>query len=109
MKTKMLFIAVGLAAVGALFIPREAVGQQPEASERSAVSSPLGQECVVTVETQAWMKASPTQPDSKSGFYGDYTLRGKIIQWQNDWIVLKDGSYENWIPREKVLSVRVSR
>ncbi len=108
MKTKILLggsVAVLLACV---FLPRIAEGQAPP-PHKAPVEAPIGMDCVITVETQAWMNTTVSKPDPISGFYPDYTMRGKAIYWGSDWVVLKDGTYENWISRDKVLSVRVSR
>jgi hypothetical protein len=32
-----------------------------------------------------------------------------VIRLDSDWRVLRDGSEENWIPKSKVLMIRVSR
>lgn len=36
-------------------------------------------------------------------------LQGDFLPINTEWLVLKEGNYENWIPRDKVLSMRVSR
>jgi len=36
------------------------------------------------------------------------TLKGSMISMTSDWVVLKDGNYQNWIPREKVVFIRAS-
>jgi len=109
MKTKLLILSVGAVGGGMFLIPRVAEGQPPAAPVKTAIEWPLGSECVVTVQTQAWMNTPVLPPGKQSGFESDYTLKGRVVYWGADWIVLKDGTYENWISRDKVLTVRASR
>lgn len=109
MKTKLLVGSAGLVAAAAFLVPRIAEGQPPVATAKATIEWPLGAECVVTVQTQAWMNTPVLAPGQQSGFQSDYTLKGKVAYWGPDWIVLKDGTYENWISRDKVLTVRASR
>jgi hypothetical protein len=108
MKARVLLPLFGVVALGGLLFPWLAVGQ-PSAAPNSSLEVPTGMDCVVTVERQAWSNSAQAKPDPVSGFHPDYTLRGKIIHWGADWVVLEDGTYENWISRDKVLAVRVSR
>ena len=108
MKTKLLLGISAVVLSAAAFFPRNAEGQ-PAPAPKGPVEAPIGLDCVITVETQAWMNTSNAPPDSITGFHPDFTVRGKAIYWGADWIVLKDGTYENWISRDKVLTVRVSR
>jgi hypothetical protein len=109
MKTKLLMLSAGTVAIAAFMVPRIAEGQPPVAHPKAVIEWPLGAECVVTVQTQAWMNTPVLTPGKQSGFESDYTLKGKVVYWGADWIVLKDGTYENWISRDKVLTVRASR
>ncbi len=108
MKTKVLLSVCGVILLGGLLLSWPATGQ-PANAPKPMVEMPIGLECVVTVEMQPWMGATMVKPDPISGFRADNTLRGKIVHLGADWVVLKDGTYENWISRDKVLSVRVSR
>jgi hypothetical protein len=79
-------------------------------SGKPELALPLDLECVVTIENQAWMANLPTQsPGASSGFRADFTIQGKLIQLNPDWVVIKDGTYENWISRDKVMNIRASR
>ena len=108
MKTKMLVLACGCVVAAAIWIPKSVEAQPPQ-SKSQAIDWPIGSECVVTVETQAWMNTPTLPPGQASGFKPDYTVQGKVVYWGPDWVVVKDGTYENWISRDKVLSIRVSR
>ena len=109
MKTKLLILSVSVVAAAAFLVPRVAEGQPSAGQAKTAIEWPLGSECVVTVQTQAWMNTPVLPPGKQSGFEPDYTLKGKVVYWGADWIVLRDGTYENWISRDKVLTVRASR
>ena len=49
------------------------------------------------------------QANKVSGFVAPDTAEGILIQLDSDWLVLRDGSEENWIPKSKVLMIRVRR
>jgi hypothetical protein len=36
-------------------------------------------------------------------------VKGNLLAMTGEWIVLKDGTFENWVPREKVITLRASR
>ena len=36
-------------------------------------------------------------------------VKGNLLAMTSDWIVLKEGTFENWVPREKVITLRASR
>ena len=36
-------------------------------------------------------------------------IRGTLVAMTTGWLVIKEGSYEHWVPMEKVMSMRVSR
>lgn len=70
---------------------------------------PYDKECIVTIDPQA-ARAIPVNAQSDpSGFQPDGTLRGQLIYLSEEWCVLKDGTFENWIPRQKVLVIRASK
>ena len=69
---------------------------------------PINLRCVVTVDPQ-YRTTESSEQSPKAGFIGPNMLEGIIIRMDPDWLVLKDGSFENWIPRDKILTIRVSR
>ena len=69
----------------------------------------MGRETVVVVERQSWMTTPSGQLDQTTGFRSDFTLQGRVVYWGEQWVVLQEGTYENWIARDKILSIRVSR
>ncbi|HEX7260199.1 MAG TPA: hypothetical protein VF258_00130 [Luteolibacter sp.] len=109
MKTKIA-LSVILAAAATFALIDRPLAAPDTASAKPELALPLDLECVVTIENQAWMANLPTQsPGPASGFRADFTVQGKLIQINPDWVVIKDGTYENWISRDKVLNIRASR
>ncbi|RYD65371.1 MAG: hypothetical protein EOP83_07515 [Verrucomicrobiaceae bacterium] len=70
---------------------------------------PDGCRCVVTLnpEVAATKRSGSTSADPNLVL--DNTVLGDFLTINTEWLVLKEGNYENWIPRDKVLSMRVSR
>ena len=76
----------------------------------SLPESPLNRNCVVTVDPRAEAKREVVGLGNKiSGFAAPDTAEGVLVHLDSEWLVLRDGSYESWIPRNKVLMLRVSR
>jgi hypothetical protein len=74
------------------------------------VDLPLHRSCVVTVDPRIGPKPEyPGAANAISGFFAPDTARGTLIRLDSQWLVLRDGNEENWIPREKVLMIRASR
>jgi hypothetical protein len=100
--------AVVAAAVPFFTQPSQAQQTAGNPGEK-ALSYPVGVRCVVTLnpEAPATKRFGSTNSDT-------YEVIGNVIQGDfmaisSEWLVLKEGNYENWIPRDKVLSMRVSR
>ncbi len=74
------------------------------------VDYPLNRDCTVTVDSRSEPKLQFAGQGKKiTGFAAPDTAEGILIRLDNDWLVLRDGSEENWIPKEKVLMIRVTR
>lgn len=110
MKTKAILLLAAAAVTGATILELHAqTPGTPGASPASKQAYPYGQECIVTVDPQA-QRAIPVNAQSDpSGFQADGTLRGQLTYLSEEWCVLKDGTFENWIPRGKVLLIRASK
>ena len=82
--------------------------QQPVAKEDA--KSALGQPCVITLNPEGRDILTPVnEPLRKTGLRPEGTVEGTLLEINDQWVILKDGSYENWIPTDKVLLIRVSR
>ena len=106
MKTKLLLLAAAALAVASFNLDLKAQQSAPTASE---VRFPYGKECIITLDPKAWPQGTVNSPNKASGLQEDWTLRGQLIYLSEDWCVLKDGTFENWIPKDKVLLMRASK
>ena len=69
---------------------------------------PIGENCVITVDPSAISQPSyPGQTRINTGFIASSSVRGVLTKVDDQWIVLKEGINENWVPRDKVLLLRV--
>ncbi|MGJ8635197.1 MAG: hypothetical protein ACSHX7_14875 [Luteolibacter sp.] len=69
---------------------------------------PLGRDCVVTVDPEGASKqVYAGDANVITGFIAPDTVRGILVSIDNQWMVLKEGKNENWIPRHKVILLRV--
>ena len=106
MKTTLVLIAALLAGVSYV----ELRAQSPATSAAGTkVQYPYGGECILTLDPRAERAIANSTPATNSGFQADFTLRGQLIYMSEEWCVLKDGTFENWIPRDRVLNLRVSK
>ena len=83
--------------------------QTPPVPGARAIDYPLGQRCVVTVDPLAASKPPIAGTANKvTGFVATDTAEGTLIRIDSEWLVLRDGSNENWIPRSKIIMIHVS-
>ncbi len=102
-----LLAGVAAIAVTVSFWSPAAQAQQPVAE---GVKSPVGQPCVVTLDPLAERVLGPVKESlEKTGLTPEGTVEGTLVFMDREWLVLKDGTYESWIPRDKVLLIRASR
>jgi hypothetical protein len=109
MKTILPLVA-GVVAIAAAvllsFPPLRA--QQPVAP--AAGAPPVGLRCEVTLDPRAYGDAKlGIEAMKKTGLTPEGTVEGVLVSMDDQWLILKDGTYENWIHRDKVLFIRVSR
>ena len=109
MKTKATLIVFVAMAAGVSYMDMRAQTPTPTPPPTTKLAYPYGQECVVTVDPQASRNTHITSQSEPSGFHPDGTLRGQLIYLSDEWCVLKDGTFESWIPRNKVLLIRASK
>ena len=109
MKTKLAWSVAGIAAASLLLSARPLSMVEAIAPKKSDHHLPLNLQCVVTIENEAWMaNVSSRSPGPTSGFLPDFTIQGKLLVVGPDWVVIGDGTYENWISRDKIVSIRAS-
>jgi hypothetical protein len=81
----------------------------PAASD-ARVEYPLNRDCVVTVDPRAFSQAETAgQANKTTGFVAPDTVAGTLVRLDSEWLVLRDGRHDNWIPMDKVLMVHVAR
>ncbi len=109
MKT-LLSLLAGAALIGAAVSVSTPSVQAQQAVAPAEMKAPFGQLCIVTLDPRAERAVKPAaEALKKSSLTGDDTVEGTLVRLDEEWLVLKDGSYENWIPRDKVLFMRASR
>jgi len=110
MKTRFAWYAAGIAVVSLLLSARPLSVVEKIAPQKSDLYLPLNLECVVTIENEAWMESvSSRSPGPSSGFMPDFTIQGKLLEVNPEWVVIGEGTYENWISRDRVVNIRASR
>ena len=100
-------VAIALAIVASPSLASAQSASLPEKVPAPA-EIPLNCRCVVTVDPQ-YRSTDSQEQSPKGGFTGPNLLEGVVIRMDQEWLVLKEGSFENWIPRDKILTIRVSR
>lgn len=77
--------------------------------ETAAVPLPLGKQCVVSVIAVSEPKpvASGTG-NIVTGFVAPSVARGTLIRMDSQWVVLREGTEDHWIPLNRVIMVNVS-
>jgi hypothetical protein len=74
------------------------------------VDLPMNCTCIVTVDPRVGPKPEyPGEANAISGFFAPDTARGTLIRLDDQWVVLRDGYHENWIPMRKVVMIRAAR
>lgn len=111
MKTVLSLLAGAAVIAAAVSFPTSAVhAQQAVAPAAAAGAIPVGLRCIVTLDPRATGNSIPAPAvQEKTGLTAEDTAEGILVAMGGEWLVLKDGTYENWIPRDKVLFMRVSR
>lgn len=113
MNAKLLPLFAGIAAVVSFTVwtdDAKAQVAKPAAPSAPAIELPVGLRCVVTLDPQASDKMTTTNELLRSSGFTDLnTTEGVLVRMDHEWVVLRDGNYDNWIPRGKVLLLRASR
>lgn len=96
MKTNLIYAATvaGALCVGFLINPEKAAAAAPAPD---AGSPPIGKTVDVTVIS--WPLSTQTA----------LKINGTLVALQSNWVVVAEGTYEHWIPAEKVLDMRASK
>jgi hypothetical protein len=74
------------------------------------VEYPMDHLCVVTVDPRAVSQSEIAGRANKvTGFVAPDTVEGTLVRLDADWLVLREGRHDNWIPKDKVLMIHVIR
>lgn len=93
-----LLLAIALSgALSTGFLIHSAKAAGATAPPPGAGTPPLGK--MVDITLVAWPLS--TQVTEK--------INGTLVAMQSDWIVVAEGTYEQWIPTEKVMVMRASK
>lgn len=99
-----------LAGAAVPFFTQPSQAQQPTGNPAAkTVAYPVGSRCVVTLNPEVAATSRSGGVNDNANEVLDNKVQGDFLTINAEWIVLKEGNYENWIPRDKVLSMRVSR
>lgn len=110
MKNTYLSLIAGAALIATASSFSMPAVQAQQAATPAAGEFPAGLRCIVTLDPRS--DGHPKAPGTvmeKTGLSSLGTVEGVLVTMNGDWVVLKDGTYENWVPRDKVLFLRVSR
>jgi hypothetical protein len=87
-----------------------AAARSPEPVREAWLDYPLQRSCVITVDPYSLSKTEIVGPANKStGFVAPDTAEGILLRLDDEWVVLRDGKHDNWIPKAKVLMIHVLR
>lgn len=96
--------------IGAAVTVSTPAAHAQQAAKPAESKIPFGQLCIVTLDPRAERTRHPVGDSLKeTGLTVHDSVEGTLVRVDDEWLVLKDGTYENWIPRDKVLFMRVSR
>ncbi len=94
--------------IAAVSVTLKVKAKQPDAPVAGA--PPVGLRCLVMLDPSSdRAPVHGTEAMRKTGYTPEGTVEGVLVSMEGDWVILKDGTYENWIPRDKVLFLRASR
>lgn len=111
----MIFILCAIALIiCSIWIPNVRAGARSNAGQlipgTQRVEYPLNMACTVTVDSRSTEKpALAGTAHKETGFVAPDTTEGILIRLDSEWLVLRDGFHENWIPTSKVIMIHANR
>lgn len=106
---KSRFLPLILSAAVLASIPLWNTGASAQSASETADSSPkppIGKSVTITLDARSNSRSELSQDIRRySGFTHHNTVEGTMLHMDSEWLVLKDGIAENWIPRDKVLMI----
>ncbi|MES2924098.1 MAG: hypothetical protein V4819_21280 [Verrucomicrobiota bacterium] len=111
MKNRLILLSCGT-AVFAMFAVSYGQVTAPSKSGgdgRALSEFPMNLKCIITLDARSNSRSTMTQEmQVLGGFVRHDTVQGTLVRVNSEWLVLKDGDSENWVPRDKVLLVRTN-
>ena len=98
MKAKLIWASGLAAAAGVYFaIPQPQAEAQTGVAPQAAGTPPVGR--LVDITLVAWPLSTATAG----------RVSGTLLSMTGDWVVVKEGTFEHWIPKEKIMDMKASR
>jgi hypothetical protein len=94
--TPMLILGLASAVALVIAFPSQQATAQTRVAQ-AAGSPPIGK--IVKIDLVAWPLTTQVAGE----------VKGTLLSMTSDWVVIQDGSYEHWVPKEKVLTMHASR
>jgi|GEM_PF-2547940 len=110
MNARIVLLSCGVAAISLLLLLDGGVSAQARARSEAPVpfALPVNRSCIVTLDARSSGRASLAEElQEQAGFVHENAAKGVVVRSDAEWVVLKDGNRENWIPRDKILMVRI--
>ena len=106
----ILFPGVAVALLtGAAWINAVPSSAREKPSQVDQVRLPVGRDVTVTLDPIANSKpVFAGDANVITGFNAPDVVKGIIVQMDDRWLVLQDGSAHDWVPLEKVLMIHAS-
>jgi hypothetical protein len=101
--------AAAIIAVAISLLPGTTTAQAAPPAADAVPSLPTGKRCEVTLDPRVASKKRSGGPASDFWEVRNQVIDGTVVALTSDWLVLKDGNFDHWIPREKILTLRISR
>lgn len=96
MKAKLIW-ASGLAAAAVVYFAIPQAEAQTGVAPQAAGTPPVGR--LVEITLVAWPLSTVLAG----------RVSGTLLSMTGDWVVVKEGTFEHWIPKEKIMDMKASR
>lgn len=98
MKANLMWVS-GLVAAAVVYfaLPQQRAVAQTGVAPQAAGTPPVGR--LVDISLVAWPLSTATAG----------RVAGTLLSMTGDWVVVKEGTFEHWIPKEKIMDMKASR
>ncbi len=111
MKNKIILLSCSAAVIATLaFWNGEATAQSSSGESGAASDFPLNMNYTITLDARSNSRSAMTKEmQDNSGFVNPDTTEGTLIKVTPQWLILKNMDSEYWVPRDKILLMKVHR